>query len=134
LPNTPPTTTRPGPAAVDASGWVAPELGGVFNQQGVCPRRSAHAAPRFHEPRQKGVEHFPLLQLAQAGSIGRGDVDRKIARQRSKGFNQAHIIRDAIAAVLVGADIDPDDAAFVPARGEPTQYRVGALAAETQPT
>ena len=92
----------------------------------------AHAGPRIHHPLQEIVEHLSLLQLAQTRGVGRGDIDGEVAHDRRKGFDQSHVICDAVGAFLVGADIDPDDAAFACTAGETAQHRVGALAVETQ--
>src|SRR5262249_33270061 len=88
---------------------------------------------RLHYPRQKLVEHLRLLQLAQSRSIGRGDIDGKVARHRSKGLDQAHIVSDAVGAFPVRANINADDATFVCARGKTAQHGGGALAVEAQP-
>src|SRR6516162_7875592 len=108
------------------------EIGRNLDQQGRWSRHSAHAHARVHHARQKTVEHLRLLQLAQAWSIGRGDIDGEVARHRRKGFDQAHIVSNAVSTFPVGPDINPDDATFVCARGKTAQHGGGALTVEAQ--
>ena len=74
---------------------------------------------RVHHARQQFVEHLALLQVAQARRVGRGNVAGEIARDRREHLDLADIVADAVGAILVGADIDADDAAGMGARGEP---------------
>ena len=52
----------------------------------------------------------PGLRNLQARRVGAGDIDREIAGERGHQPGQQRIVGDAIVAVLVGADIDADDA------------------------
>ncbi len=72
-----------------------------------------------------------MLQVAQARRVRRGDVDGEIARDRRKRLDQLDIIGDTVGRILVGPDIDADDAALMRARGEPPQYGFGAVIVET---
>src|SRR3546814_4045643 len=62
---------------------------------------------------EQGAQAFARLQVAQAGRVGRGDIDGKIARDRIEAINPRHIIGDPVGTVLVGADIDADNAAGI---------------------
>src|SRR5262249_59812535 len=78
-------------------------------------------------------KHMRLLQRAEAGGGGGEDSEGEKPRHWRKGLDQAHIICDAVRAFPVGADVDPDDAAFVRARGKAGQHGGSALAVEAQP-
>ena len=90
----------------------------------------AHAVACLEHLRQEIVEDVALLKVAQSRRIRRGDVDGEIARDRRKGLDQRDIVADAIGQILVGADIDADDAAVIGARGEPAQHGFGAVIVE----
>ena len=104
--------------------------GAIFEQHrriaGACP----HPFARIDHPRQEIVERRGLLQVAQARRVRRGHVDGEIARHRREGLDQLDIIGDAIGGILVGADIDADDAAKLRARRQPPQHDVGAVIVE----
>ena len=108
------------------------EIGRDLDQHRRRPRFAIHARTRLHHAREQLVEHPALLQVAQAGRIGRGNVAGEIARDRREHLDLLHIVRDAILGVLVGADIDADDAARAHACGEPPQHHIGALAVEAE--
>ena len=71
-----------------------------------------------------------LLQVAQARRVRRGDVDREIARDRRKGLDQRDIVADAVGRILVGADIDADDAGKLRARRKSSKHGLGAVIVE----
>ena len=71
-----------------------------------------------------------LLQIAQARRVRRGDVDGEIARDRREHLDQPDVVGDAVGRILVGPDIDADDAALMRARRQPPQHRVGAVIVE----
>src|SRR5690606_38177388 len=50
------------------------------------------------------------LQVAEAGRVRRGDVDRQIVGERRKHADARDIVRGAVVAVAIGADIDAEDA------------------------
>src|SRR5262249_37599400 len=79
------------------------------------------------------VKTFRLLPHTPAWSLGGGAIDSEVSRPWRKCFDQAHIVCDAVRAFPVSADIDPDDATFVRARGKASQHGGGALAVEAQP-
>ena len=85
-----------------------------------------------HDARQQIVERARFLQVAQAGGIGRGDVDGEVARHRREHFHQPRIVAGAVGRIAVGPDIDADDAAFMGARGEPRKHGGGALVIEAE--
>ena len=109
------------------------EIGRDLDQHRRRSGFPADAGARVDHARDQLVEHFCLLQVAQAGRVGRRDVDGEIAHHRRERLDQLHIVGDAVGAVLVGADIDADDAALIRTRREPAQHRVGALAVEAEP-
>ena len=51
------------------------------------------------------------MQLPQARRVGRADVDRQIVRNDAHCPDARNIIGDPVRAVLVGADVDADNAA-----------------------
>ena len=93
----------------------------------------AHPLAGVDHLRQEIVERGRLLQVAQARGVRRRDIDREIARHRRESLNQIHVIGDAVARVLVSADIDADDAAMMRARREPPQHRIRPVIVEPQP-
>ena len=92
-----------------------------------------HALARIDHARQQVVERAGLLQIAQARRVGRGNIDGDVARDRREPLDQPHIIGDAVRRILVGPDIDADDAAGIGPRGEPVQNGFGALRIEAEP-
>ena len=86
---------------------------------GVLP----HAFARIDDLCQQIVERRSLLQVAQARRVRRRHIDREIARHRRKDLDQFHIIGDAVGGILVGADIDSDNAALMRAPGQAPQLR-----------
>ena len=91
----------------------------------------AHPLARVDHLGQEIVERGRLLQVAQARRIRRRYIDGEIARHRREDFDQLDVIRDAIIGILVGADIDADDAAEMRAPGQPPQHRLRAVIVET---
>src|SRR5262249_51948817 len=71
-------------------------------------------------------------QVAQARRVGRGDVDGEVAHYRRAGLDQPHIVGTAVLRRLVGADVEPDDAATLRPRGEARQHGGLALAVEAE--
>jgi hypothetical protein len=55
-------------------------------------------------------------RLRRPGVFGDDTLTVRIARHRREGLDQLHIIGDAIGGILVGPDIDADDAAEMRAR------------------
>ena len=90
----------------------------------------AHPLARIDHLGQQVVERRGLLQIAQARRVRRGDVDGEIARDRRECLDQLDVVGDAVGRILVGADIDADDAAMMRARREPAQHRFGAVIVE----
>ena len=50
------------------------------------------------------------MQVAQAGRVGRRDVDRKVGSAVGEAGHAELIVGHPVGAVLVGADVDADDA------------------------
>ena len=103
------------------------KIGRDLEQHWCRPGGRRDAFARIDHARQQLVEHGGLLHIPQAGRIGRRDVDRDIARHRGEALDEPHIIGNAIGCILVGADVDADDAARSRPRSEPAQHGVGAL-------
>ena len=90
----------------------------------------AHPLARIDHLGEQVVERRGLLQVAQARRVRRGDVDGEIARDRRERLDQLDVIGDAVGRILVGPDIDADDAAMMGARRKPAQHDLGAVIVE----
>ncbi len=108
------------------------EVGRDLDQKRHRPGAPAHPLARVEHAGEQIVERLGLLQIAQAGRVGRGDVDGEIAGDGGEGLDQLGIIAAAVGAVAVGADIDADDAALPGPRGEPLERRGGARIVEAE--
>ena len=104
-----------------------------MSRSGVGPGARAHAVAHVDDAGQQIVKAGGALQIAQTRRVGRGDIHGDVACDRRKRLDQAHIVRDAIGAVAVGADIHPDDAALVRAPHQPRQHTRLALVVEAEP-
>ncbi len=95
--------------------------------------RSTHGAPiaRVDDARDELVERVALLQIAQARRVGRRDVDGEIARDVGERPHAEHIVGYAVDGILVGPDVDAENAAG-PAAREPCMSRFIALIVEAQ--
>ena len=91
----------------------------------------AHPLAGIDHPRQQVVERGRLLQIAQARRIRRGDVDGEVARNGREHLDQFDVVGGAVGGILVGPDIDADDAAVMRARRETPQHGFGAVIVET---
>ena len=78
-------------------------IGGTGIISSACAR---HALARINDARQEFVEHRRLLHASQSRRVGRGNVDRDIARDWREALEQGHIVDNAIGRILVGAGID----------------------------
>ena len=87
---------------------------------------------RRQHPRQEVVESGRRLQVAKPRRVWRGDIDREVARHVIEATDALHIVGGAIGRVLVGADVDADDAPR-PAPREPRQHRGMPPVVEAQP-
>ena len=89
-----------------ASWSPASRSGATFRNTGGPPgARAAAIAP------SSSTSSPPAWRLRRPGRVGRADVDREIVGDRRHRRDPRDIIGDAVRAVLVGADVDPDDAA-----------------------
>src|ERR1700730_13915657 len=70
------------------------------------------------------------MQSAQPRRIRRRHVDGEIGRDRREDLDQFDIIVDAVGAILVGPDVDADNAAEMRAAGQPPQHRIAAVIVE----
>ena len=133
LPTIMPSTRCRRATPTTSSSSVRVRSGAILISTGVGAGAAAHAR-RAHPRRARADRRtLRLLQVAQAGRVGRGNVDGEIARDRRERLDQAHIVGDAVGGLLVGADIDADDAARVRRARKPAQHRLGALAVEAEP-
>jgi hypothetical protein len=94
-------------SAAMSSIFLLDEVGRDFQENrwladGLCPRR--------HHARQQLGEAFTRLHGTQARRVRRGDVDSQIGRQRRETRHAKLVVADTVGAVLVGADVDTDDA------------------------
>ena len=85
------------------------------------------------DAREQIVERGRALQFAQARRVGRGNVDRDVACDRRELLDQPDIVGGAVAGLLVGPDIDADDAARAGACRKPRQRGRRAVAVEAEP-
>ena len=97
------------------------------------PRARRDPVAGLDDARQQIVDRGGALQFAQAGRVGRRNIEGDVACHRRNLFDQADVVGGAIAGILVGADIDADDAARFGARREPRQHDGRALAVEAEP-
>ena len=111
---------------------VQPQIGGDFQQDRAT---SEVLRPRIafgDHAAQQIIKGGLVLQIAQTGCIGRGNIDDEVIGHRQKGFDAADIIGGAVSRILVGPDIDPDQTAAVTACFQPLQHRRMALIVETE--
>ncbi len=94
---------------------------------------AAGALTRLKHARQQLIERARMLQVAQARRVRRRHVDGEIAGYRREGFDQPDVILDPVLRVLVGADIDPDNAATIGPLGQPCERRGRPLPVEAEP-
>ena len=133
LPTTMPSTRCRRAAPTTSSSSLSERSGAILISTGVVPALRLMRARASITRDSSSSKHLALLQVAQARRIGRGNVAGEIARDRREHFDLTHVVVDAVGRILVGADIDADDAALIGARGEPGQHRIGALAVEAEP-
>ena len=108
------------------------QIGRDLDQHRHRPDARAHPFARIEHAGEQIVERLGLLQIAQTGRIGRGDVDGEITGDRREGLDQLGVVAAAVGAVAVGANIDPDDATLVSARRQPPEHRRSALVVEAE--
>ena len=111
-----PSTRRERAMCTTSSSSARLRSGAIFSSTGESPAFLPHPLARIDHLGQEIVERGGLLQIAQARRVRRRHVDGEIARDRREGLDQLDIIGDAVGAILVGADIDADDAALMRAR------------------
>ena len=85
---------------------AGPVCGGVF--------RGAFA--RVDHACEQVVERGRLLQVAQARRVGRRDIDGQETRVGRKRLQAGDIVGGAVDGILVGAEVDADDAVCLRAR------------------
>jgi hypothetical protein len=95
--------------------------------------RRRRGSPRFANPLQQCFQFATTLQIAQAGRIGRRDVDGQIGGEPGETGNAGRIVADPVFGFLVGADIDADDAGLSRARGQPFRGGRMPLIVEAEP-
>ena len=127
-----PSTRRERAMCTTSSSSLRAEIRRDFQQHRRIAGILAHALARIDHLGEQVVERRRLLQIAQARRVRRGDVDGEIARDRRERLDQRDVIGDAIGRILVGPDIDADDAAMMGARSEPAQHGFGAVIVEAQ--
>ena len=103
--------------------------GAILRSSGTrraCASRAS--TTRAEQPRDR----FLLLKVAQPRRVGRGDVDRQVVGDVGEAPHARDVVRDPVLAVLVGADVDADDAGVAPPR-QPRVHRVVAVVVEAEP-
>ncbi len=93
-----------------ASSGVA-QVGRDLEQHGQAARQLQ--AGLVH-PVEQAHEFVAGLQVAQPRRVGRRDVDGEIGGARPEPANALGIVGHAVFGILVGADVDADDAAASP--------------------
>ena len=88
--------------------------------------------PRRQHARQQIVERRRGLQVAQARRVGRGDVDAEVAGDVVEAADALDVVGRAIGRILVGPDVDADDAARRVAL-QPRQCRGMTAVVEAEP-
>ena len=112
---TPSTLLARTSAAMSASS-ASPRSGAILRNTGTLRPASACFVACRHDAGKQFGQRLALLHAAQAGRVGRRDVDGQVGRDIGEAPNAGLIVGDAVGAVLVGADVDPDDAAAAGAR------------------
>ena len=119
--------STPEQAAAMSSSSSSRRSGAILSSMGgrsACSLRAALSRA------SKLLQFRARLQRPQARRVGRGDVDREIGGEMREGRDALHIIADPVRRILVGADVDADDAAAAPPRFEPPQHGVMAFVVE----
>ena len=73
------------------------------------------------------------LHVAQARRVRRGDVHGQVGGQRREAAHADLVVADAVGAVLVGADVDADDAGAAATLAQARFGRVVAFVVEAEP-
>ncbi len=135
LPTIMPSTRRERAMPTTSSRSGKRKIGRDLEQHRRRPgvRRDAFAG--IDHARQQIVEHGGLLHVAQARRVGRRDVDGDIARDRGEALDQPAHNRQCGRRILVGADVDADDAARTRAAraASRAQHGIGALRIKAEP-
>ena len=85
--------------------------GAILRKIGVVrPPPAGRRVARGDDAGQQVAEFGPRLHGAQARRVGRGDVDGEIGGERREAADAELVVGGAVGAVLVGADVDADDA------------------------
>src|SRR3954452_9417958 len=113
--------------ADDLVGLAFAEIGSDLQKD-----RRAIAWPRLAHRRQQRAQRAPVLELPQARGVGRADIDGQVARDRAHRAHALRIVDDPVRAILVGADIDADDAPRMNAMAQAQPSLGLALVIETQ--
>ncbi len=92
------------------------QIGRDLDQNRRRPGARPHPFARVDDAAKQFIERLGLLQIAQTGRIGRGDVDGEIAGDGGESLDQPDIVLGAVGQIAVGADIDADNAALVGTR------------------
>ena len=79
--------------------------------------------PRGDNPGKQLGQAFARLHVAQARRVGRRDVDGEIGGKWRKTLHTQFVVGEAVGAVLVGADVDADDAGPARPRRQPRWQR-----------
>ena len=92
-------------------------------------RRAGFPARQQHRIEQRGQRAL-VLQRAQSGRVGAGNVDREIAGERRHQLGHRRIVGHAIGRILVRADVDADHPRLARAPSQPLRRESAAAVVE----
>ena len=107
------------------------DVGGDLEEHRTA--RVAGFVARVDAAGKEVIEEGLALQVAQSRRVRRGHIDRHEVDKARQPFDAAHVVGDAVARVLVGADIHPDDAGTPAPGGKTPQCRFETVAVEPEP-
>ncbi len=106
--------------------------GAILSSSGVRAPRLGRPLARIDHAGEQVVERRGLLQVAQSGRVRRRDIDGEEVDMGGERRDAGHVVGGTIDRILVGADVDADDAAAA-ARREARRDGRDAVAVEAEP-
>src|SRR4029078_13262788 len=88
---------------------------------------------RVEHPGDEIVERLRLLQIAQAGRVGRRNIDGEVARDLGESLNQPRVVRRPVTGITGGSDIDSENSLRFQPRDEPRMNGGRAVIVEAEP-
>ena len=108
------------------------KIGRDFQEHRLAAIAFVRTIAGVEHARQQIVERRRLLQIPQARRVGRGNVDREIARHIRKRSDARYVIGAAIKRVLVGADVDANNALWASTFAQAVMHHLVPLAVEAE--